>query len=165
MMIRKETLENWYNQLSKTGIDSVSLHQIRSEMEKALVSEETDHLSSAITSLIEGEDFTWREEKGIFLTNHIPVLNDGTILHKIWEPKIHEVVYVKKHNDNRESILVPAIILDGQYEVNGRISNFWTWQYINEDMTLGDTVSDYGNFYDFHTEHNIKVELKLKIFS
>jgi hypothetical protein len=164
-MIRKETLENWYNQLSGIGSENIALQQIRFEMEKELKSSIFASPPLIPTQLVEGKDFDWEVEKGIFISNRTPKLNDGTVLNKIWSPKIHEVVFVENNGGNEQAILVPAIILEGQYEVNGRIKNFWTWQYINDDLTLGDTVSDHGNFYDFHAEYNIKAELSLKVFS
>ena len=40
-----------------------------------------------------------------------------------------------------------VLITGGCYESNGRLSNSWSWQDINEDGTLGKENSGYGNFY------------------
>jgi len=34
---------------------------------------------------------------------------------------------------------------NGQYEVNGRLSNWWTWQRVLEDGSLADPESGYGS--------------------
>lgn len=40
----------------------------------------------------------------------------------------------------------PVKVLDGCYldPVHGRFSNWWTWQRINDDGTLGEKASGYG---------------------
>lgn len=35
-------------------------------------------------------------------------------------------------------------VIDGAYLRNGRVSNHWTWQRVNEDGTLGERESGYG---------------------
>ena len=37
-----------------------------------------------------------------------------------------------------------AYIIDGQWEIDGRLSNFWDWKLIKEDGTLGRKQSGYG---------------------
>lgn len=165
-MVKKETLENWIQELSDVSMDHAILSQIRNEMGNMLQSMESASSDFTPTALYEGVDFEWEEEERIFGGSfRLPKLADGTVLQRVWSPRLHEVVFVKKEVRHEKAILVPAIILDGKYEVNGRISNHWTWQYINEDLSLGEIVSDYGGFFDFHADYNIKAELSLKVFS
>lgn len=166
-MVKKETLENWIQELSGVGMDHAILSQIRNEMGNMLQSMEPASSDFTPTALHEGIDFEWKEEGTMLFGGSIrlPKLTNGTVLQRVWSPRLHEVVFVKKNTGQGQAVLVPAIILDGKYEVNGRISNHWTWQYINEDLSLGETVSDYGGFYDFHDEFTIKAELSLKVFS
>lgn len=35
-------------------------------------------------------------------------------------------------------------VIEGAFLRNGRVSNFWSWQRINEDGTLGPVESGYG---------------------
>lgn len=39
---------------------------------------------------------------------------------------------------------VPVIILSGDWERNGRLSNFWYWR----NLKTGKKESGYGNFYE-----------------
>lgn len=40
----------------------------------------------------------------------------------------------------------PVKIISGQYldPIYGRVSNFWTWQRVNDDGSLGEKESGYG---------------------
>ena len=52
-------------------------------------------------------------------------------------------------------------IVDGQYESGGRVSNFWHWQDINEDGTLGEEGHGYG-WMGQPIDHEVRIILKLK---
>lgn len=36
-------------------------------------------------------------------------------------------------------------ITGGSYKINGRISNCWSFKYVNKDGSLGESGSDYDN--------------------
>ncbi len=61
---------------------------------------------------------------------------------KVAEPPFNEVVYVKK-----EMIIVPCIVLSGQFWKGGRLSNFWYW--IN--LLTKEEEHGYGDFYVMKT--------------
>lgn len=48
-------------------------------------------------------------------------------------------------------------IVSGNYEVNGRISNWWTWRPILSNGTLGKEVHGYGSFYESLDVYTIKI--------
>lgn len=62
-------------------------------------------------------------------------------LKRIAEPEVGKV-YFCAENDTRA--LVPVMIIDGQYESNGRLSNFWKYQNIH----TGELISSYGSFWE-----------------
>jgi len=39
--------------------------------------------------------------------------------------------------------IYPVLITNGEYECNGRVSNFWSFQYIRKNGTLGKKGHDY----------------------
>jgi hypothetical protein len=45
----------------------------------------------------------------------------------------------------------PVYITDGQYESNGRISNYWRFRYINKNGSLGESGGDYGGCFEKYT--------------
>jgi len=70
---------------------------------------------------------------------------------KINTPDIHSVVFYQKSNrisgeETQKSY--PVLILSGQYldSIYKRVSNFWKWQKINDDGSLGEIENGYGNF-------------------
>lgn len=55
----------------------------------------------------------------------------------------------------------PVYVTGGQYESNGRISNYWSFLYINEDGSLGEEGGDYGALGPMlDAKVNINVEIK-----
>lgn len=59
----------------------------------------------------------------------------------------------------------PVYITEGQYDVNGRISNYWNFRYIKKDGTLGKRSGDYDNEYNKFTpikNYKIKININLK---
>jgi len=55
-------------------------------------------------------------------------------------------------------------IVNGAFEVNGRLSNWWTWRRIiktkNGDVSLGPEESGYGAFRVCENKYDIKVLIK-----
>lgn len=39
-------------------------------------------------------------------------------------------------------------VIEGDWTVNGRLSNFWTWRPVQEDGTLGEPVSGLGGEWE-----------------
>ena len=51
-------------------------------------------------------------------------------------------------------------INNGQYEVNGRLSNWWTWQRILKDGSLSDPENGYGSFEETCTLYETEIRVK-----
>jgi hypothetical protein len=86
---------------------------------------------------------------------------DGRVLKPINHPRRYSVVYMY---DKDKDLLRPVIILDGNYEAGGRVSNFWYWLEINEDVTVdADRKAGYGNFYVPPFDIDVKVETKYTV--
>lgn len=79
-------------------------------------------------------------------------------------PNINDIVVVGNDfcfiDPKRTNRLV--LIISGQYQVNGRISNYWHWRDINQDGSLGEENSGYGNFFKPKNKYNLiqRVELE-----
>jgi len=58
----------------------------------------------------------------------------------------------------------PIYITSGNYEVDGRLSNFWYWKPINEDGTLADTENHGygGQWEELESDIQVTVIVKLK---
>jgi len=56
-------------------------------------------------------------------------------------------------------------IVNGQYEVDGRLSNFWTWRKILKSksgrISLGPEVHGYGDFRECKNKYDVKILVKL----
>lgn len=80
---------------------------------------------------------------------------------EISSPKIGTVV---KHTgwgfENDSNYPCDVLIVDGEYFVEGRISNFWSWRRVLEDGQLGDIERGYGYFEE--SDKKYKVETKIK---
>lgn len=117
--------------------------------------------------LKEGIDFDWVNMKhnwGYDIS--CPKLRKTkTILKIIREPGHNSVVYVGSNPNihQHQNILVPALIINGCYLSNDRISNHWSYQLINEDLTLGNFVSGYGLFYKSHIDFKVEIIYKIDI--
>ena len=62
-------------------------------------------------------------------------------------------IYKKKHK---------VLITGGQYESGGRVSNFWFFNFINKDGTLGKEGGDYNNEVDkFERVDDNSYEIKI----
>ncbi|MFL1672508.1 hypothetical protein [Paenibacillus dendritiformis] len=105
--------------------------------------------------LTEGIDFSWVEKPNPYGYIHsYPQLTDGTLLKRVVVPSANSVVLQSKDN-----ILIPVLILEGWYEVNGRTSNFWYWREVNEDLSLSEIKNGYGHFYESHIKYNVGVSV------
>ena len=106
--------------------------------------------------LKENDDFTWGEISNRFgIKFNCPVLSDGTKLSPISEPKRNSIMYIYK-----ESKLIPVLILDGCYTdpTFGRVSNWWTWQELDNELNLKEKVSGYGGFFKPHLNFDVKIQ-------
>lgn len=94
--------------------------------------------------LKEEVDFKWLEKDTPYgpITT-FPQLSDGTILKRVKVPRNGSTVMLS-HNDE----LRPVKIISGEFEVNGRVSNFWRWYEMNEHKTLVESNQGYGFFYE-----------------
>ena len=70
-------------------------------------------------------------------------------MENIKNPKIHSVVVLAETGQ-------PVMITDGEYEVDGRISNFWSWRPLSEDGTLQPEEHGYGNFLKYEGSLKLK---------
>lgn len=96
--------------------------------------------------LKENEDYKieWKERYAPFKYKEKVIrLNDGKELGSVRSPRVNDVVLIEKGD-----CLIPIVITDGTYLSNGRVSNFWSWQEINEDLSLSEEKHGYGDFYE-----------------
>ena len=106
--------------------------------------------------LKEGIDFSFIETEGSFGGKvQVPKQINGPLLKRVVEPYRNSVVYIYK---KEEKALIPIIIKDGCYLSNGRLSNFWYWFELNEELEVVGESSGYGGFYQ--TLEPFNVELK-----
>lgn len=64
-------------------------------------------------------------------------------------PSVNSVVFYTPRSNNigRKKKPYPVIINSGQYNVNGRLSNFWYWQRISPTGRIKPEIEHgYGNF-------------------
>lgn len=64
----------------------------------------------------------------------------------IVEPEHGQLVYVK----NEEGKMNIARIIDGKFWSNGRVSNYWSWELLNDKHEVVGFKSGYGEFYIEH---------------
>ena len=96
--------------------------------------------------LKEGIDFEWLTKEtpfGTITTN--PKTNNGIELKRITNPMSHGVVLLSVND-----CLKPVRVHSGEYESNGRISNFWSW-YTLDDPNNKKLEQGYGFFYETPT--------------
>lgn len=108
--------------------------------------------------LKEDSDFTWGEisnRHGIKF--NCPILNDGTKLNPISEPKRDSIMYIYKESSKE---LIPVLILDGCYldPTYHRVSNWWSWQELDNELNLKDKSSGYGGFFKPHLNFDVKIQ-------
>jgi hypothetical protein len=106
--------------------------------------------------LKENVDYEWTEVINSYgFSRKCPKTTDGIILKPISEPSRDSIVYVF----DKENKLIPALILDGNYLIDGRISNFWYWYEIDENCkVIEERKKGYGCF--FASPIDFKVEVK-----
>lgn len=108
--------------------------------------------------LIKGIDFEFIEKPNRYGYVHFyPQLNDSTILNRESEPSKISIVY-QQYGKNKLRLV---LIKNGDYLSNGRISNWWSWYELNDDLTIGEEDCGYGNF--FIPKERFKVEVKYEI--
>lgn len=105
------------------------------------------------------KDFNWTDfDTGNGYSRQLPVMTEtGVALNRVHEPSVNEVVYI--YNEDTKTIR-PVIIKSGQYTVNNRISNAWTYQEVLDDLSLGKTISDYGSFYETPIKFDVNISIK-----
>lgn len=79
---------------------------------------------------------------------------DGIIQSEIYfesvrEPKIGGTYF---YFDKKNGIGVPVIILDGAWERNGRLCNFWNWR----NLLTGKKENGYGDFYELKSREDLE---------
>lgn len=62
-------------------------------------------------------------------------------LKKVCEPEIGKIYF---YNNKEENDFVPVMVISGQWESNGRLSNFWKWRNVH----TGEKCSGYGFFWE-----------------
>lgn len=70
------------------------------------------------------------------------------------------VLYLGDFHRAKKVKPIPVYILGGQYEVDGRISNFWSWRVVLKDGTLGEEQCGYGNFET--VEHEVHGKFRVR---
>jgi len=109
--------------------------------------------------LKEGTDFTWGIfNNGLNMQIPCPWLNDNVKLIPVSNPSKKKIMYIFD-KDTKE--LIPVLILDGEWLSNGRISNWWKWQELNDNLDLGKIKSGYGKFYEPNKEFKVEVSYKI----
>jgi hypothetical protein len=79
---------------------------------------------------------------------------------RINEPRANEVVWYIDNNKNKKLVIINSgQYLDSTYH---RLSNFWYWQEINEDGTLGKEDSGYGNFCVYEGKYRVERIIKFE---
>lgn len=68
-------------------------------------------------------------------------------LKKVCKPEIGKIYFCV---DKEENALVPVMVISGQWESNGRLSNFWEWRNIH----TGEKCSGYGAFWELRKYEN-----------
>jgi len=109
------------------------------------------------TILKEGTDFKWIKVKNRHGYEFpCPELLDGSKLLRISEPPFNSVVYYGDKNT-----LKLVLIKNGQYEVNGRLSNFWYWYELDENLQITEEKHGYGNFFEPLKPFNVKIKYEI----
>lgn len=110
--------------------------------------------------LKEDFDFTW---DGVIVNIHgikfiVPNVG-GNLMKPVDIPAIGSVV---DYFNDRTKEIYPVFIEWGNYEVGGRISNFWSWYKIDENGDLTEEEQGQGEFYECHLKFNLipKIEWK-----
>lgn len=93
-------------------------------------------------TLTEGFEFIWKDTVSPFGIQTLPHLRNGAVLASVKNPWPRQVVLTRKGNT-----LVPAVIVDGEFEVNGTVTNRWIWQELNEFGIPETRVEGRGEFY------------------
>lgn len=81
-------------------------------------------------------------------------------MNMILNPEPGTIVYCAIKN--RDNYPCDVLITGGQYESNGRLSNFWYWRRILPDGNLGEIEHGYGYFMESPREYEIRTQVILK---
>jgi len=105
-------------------------------------------------TMILNTDFVLQDKKnGYGYTHEVVVLNDGTEIKPECEPKQNSAVY---YYDSESKELYLSLIKSGNWLSNGRLSNFWYWQRIDENLNiLSEVYHGYGNFFEANSFETI----------
>jgi hypothetical protein len=90
------------------------------------------------------------------------MLASGKFLEYVQSPNCHSIVL---YHDAKAKEIYPVFITKGCYLSNGRVSNFWNWCRLNEDLSLGEEECGYGNFYTPIQKFDVKVLFKIERIS
>ena len=52
-----------------------------------------------------------------------------------------------------------VLIIEGQYMSDGKVSNYWAFRPVNEDGSLGDIITAYGNFKEAEKEYSVETRV------
>lgn len=105
--------------------------------------------------LKEGIDYRWTTDMRNSVT-----LNNGELLRGVQSPNPLSVAMIVKDNK-----LIPVVVLDGTYldGTYSRVSNFWYWREVAEDLTLSEKKSGYGAFYEVPLGLRFDVDLQVSL--
>jgi len=84
-------------------------------------------------------------------------------MEKIYSPTIGTIVtHMKKVRDDNKFDVDPydVYIVEGKFESQGRISNYWYWKRILPDGTLGKMEHGYGSFAESKNLYEITINVK-----
>jgi hypothetical protein len=59
-----------------------------------------------------------------------------------------------------KNVIVPVYVHSGNWEVNGRISNFWYISTIRPDGTLRPEIGEYGSFFEANKKFKVNIVVK-----
>lgn len=112
-----------------------------------------------INILKEDADFKWGKIKNRYGYEFpCPELTDGNRLMPISEPAFNSVVYT--FDDNTKELKL-ILIKEGDYEVDGRISNFWYWYELDENLEVIVEKHGYGNFFKPVKPFRVKIKYEI----
>lgn len=104
--------------------------------------------------LTEHVDFQFGTTFGIFSNQQTIIqLHNGLELRNLKNPRPNTIVLLRRCNQ-----LFPVLIIDGEYELNGRCTNEWKWKEIYEDGLCSYIVNGNGDFFEPHKTYLVVPE-------
>jgi len=78
----------------------------------------------------------------------------------ITNPKINQIVHHTGWGfEDNKNYPCDVLITGGNYEINGRISNFWHWKRILPDGSLSKEEYGYGSFVKTKEKYDISIKV------